>query len=103
MRIVRSEFEEQWDRPFHPGEYEPYRTGDSALEARIWFNRFETKLILAALWLRNEWFERVTCRLGRLNCRLFRHHNLTCRGRRDHFVLGVGLIDPGRWDNWPRV
>jgi hypothetical protein len=102
MRIVRNEFERQWARPFGTDEREPFLTGESALETRIWFNRFETKLILAALWIRNEWFERVTCRLGRLNCRLFRHHNLTCRGRRDHSVLGQGLIDPDRWSGWPR-
>lgn len=102
MRIIRVEFEEQYDRPYHAGEYEPIRTGDSAVEARIWFNRFETKLILAVLWVRHQWAERITWRLGRLNCRLFRRHNVSCRGRRDHTILGVGIVDPERWHFRPR-
>ena len=48
------------------------------------------------------WEDHVIFRLGRLNCRLFRNHNRTCRGRTDHCVPGVGLIDPERWNGWPR-
>jgi hypothetical protein len=33
----------------------------------------------------------------RLVCKLFRLHGAGCRGRRDHIVLGEGIIDPGRW------
>jgi hypothetical protein len=49
------------------------------------------------LWI-PEWVVRL---VGRPLCRLARRHNVTCRGRRDHTVLGVGLVDPDRW-GWPR-
>ena len=39
---------------------------------------------------------------GRVTCRLLGWHNVTCRGRPDHLVPGIGIIDPGRWDRWPR-
>lgn len=39
--------------------------------------------------------------VGRIACRAFRRHNVTCRGRADHTIRGVGLVDPGRW-GWPR-
>lgn len=41
-------------------------------------------MLHAALWVREQWFEQVTYRLGRLLCRLLRSHNVTCRGRTDH-------------------
>lgn len=101
MRIIGANYEHVWHRSWANPEGRAERTGESTIETRILFNRFETKLIGAVLWLRNWWFETVTCRLGRVLCRAFRRHNLTCRGRRDHTAAG-GLIDPGRWRYWPR-
>ena len=45
------------------------------------------------VWL-PEWMVRL---VGRLLCRALRRHNVTCRGRQDHTIPGVGIIDPGRW------
>lgn len=39
---------------------------------------------------------------GRTTCRVLRWHNVTCRGRRDHLITGAGLINPDRWNRWPR-
>lgn len=50
------------------------------------------------LWI-TEWLIGL---VGRTQCRLFRAHNVTCRGRKDHVIPGVGLIDPDRWNGWPR-
>jgi hypothetical protein len=96
MRIVRSEYYARRDERGTDLE------GMSVVEGRVLLNRFETALIAAALWARNAWFEAVTYRTGRALCRLARRHNVSCRGRRDHEVVGVGLVDPGRWGYWPR-
>lgn len=48
------------------------------------------------LWV-PEW---IVTLVGRSLCRLAHRHNVTCRGRRDHFALGVGVIDLERW-GWP--
>ncbi len=53
-------------------------------------------------WLKDWCFEEVTCRLGRVNCWLYRSHNVTCRGRNDHVTPSGSLIDPDRWNGWPR-
>jgi hypothetical protein len=50
------------------------------------------------LWV-PEWVVTV---VGRVTCRLLRWHNVTCRGRADHTVIGAGIIDPQRWDRFPR-
>lgn len=76
--------------------------GWSVWDGRLVFGPTMTRLIGAVMWVRNAWFEQVSCRIGRVNCRLLRRHNVTCRGRRDHCPLGVGLIDPDRWNGWPR-
>lgn len=46
--------------------------------------------------------ESLVVAIGRIMCRLFRQHNVTCRGRADHKIPGVGLIDPERWNRWQR-
>lgn len=88
MRIVRFRI----DRTDHPALhaeargvycYIPAETS-TAIEGRIVLNRFEVALLDAVLWVRNQWFEQVTYRLGRLLCRAFGWHNVTCRGRVDH-------------------
>jgi hypothetical protein len=96
MRIVRSRYYAQRDERDNDLE------GASVVVGAVLFNRFETGLIRAALWVREVWFETFTCRAGRVLCRGFRRHNVTCRGRRDHHVPGVGLVDPGRWHYRPR-
>ncbi len=73
----------------------------TASEMRVVLNRFEAKLLHGALAVREWWFETVTYRLGRLLCRYFRRHNVTCRGRRDH-TTPSGIVDRGRWHYWPR-
>lgn len=49
------------------------------------------------LWV-PEWFVGL---VGRTLCTALRRHNVACRGRRDHFIPGVGIIDRDRW-GWPR-
>lgn len=106
MRIVRSRFEQErlpqldevrgpWLFVDRPGSL----TGSSSFEARILFNRFETRVILAGIWVREAWFNEVTWRVGRALCRLLGRHNVTCRGRRDHGDRSS--LDPACY-GWPR-
>lgn len=55
-------------------------------------------VIAVPLWV-PEW---ICGLIGRLLCRAVRRHNVTCRGRRDHCAAGAGLVDPDRWNYWPR-
>ncbi|MFG2056673.1 hypothetical protein ACGFI9_21885 [Micromonospora sp. NPDC048930] len=88
MRIVRGpNIEAVWARhpPGHePPGFVPYDTGYRTLEARILFNRFESRLLRAVLWLLYLWHEHVLFRVGRLGCRLLHRHNISCRGDRGH-------------------
>lgn len=91
MRLARNLIDRT---EYGPGEV------TTAVEVRVVLNRFETWVLDSACSVRNWWSEQVIWRLGRLNCRLFRRHNLTCRGRRDHGGRGGGIIDRGRWNGW---
>lgn len=98
MRIARSQID---CTVYEPDEY--YLGGvTTAVEVRVVLNRFEAKVLHAALAVREWWFETVTYRLGRLLCRRLRRHNLTCRGRQDHTTAMGGIIQPDRWRYWPR-
>lgn len=93
MRLARNVIDRT---EYGPGEV------TTAVEVRVVLNRVETWVLDMALAVRSWWFEQVIYRLGRLNCRLLRNHNVTCRGRRDHRAPGGGVIDCGRWKGWPR-
>lgn len=86
-----------------------YRTQDTpadgreaVIEIHLALGRLGTKLLRSGQSARSWWFETVACHIGRANCRFLRRHNVTCRGRRDHQMQGVGIIDPDRWNGWPR-
>lgn len=100
MRIVRFQVNRTADHS-DPSIDHPKCRQETAIEGRLVLNRIEAKALDVALWVRNWWFENVICALGRLLCRGFRRHNVTCRGRQDHTIAGVGIIDPDRW-GWPR-
>lgn len=85
MHIVRSTVE--WCRNCQNGlnDIGPHPCGDyAALESRLVFNRFETRLLMGLMWLREQWYERVVWQALRLQCRAFGRHNKSCDGRRDH-------------------
>jgi hypothetical protein len=88
MRIVRRTYGYVW-YPHHPHHLERPEvvnfTGESAIEMRILFNRFETKLIGAALWVLNTWVERVMYPILRQRCRWLGKHGAACRGRTGHY------------------
>ncbi len=102
MRIVRGpNIEPVWARYYlgdEPPGFVSHDTGYRTLEVRILFNRFESRVLRAVLWLLYVWHEHVLFRVGRLGCRLLHRHNISCRGRRDH-----RSHYPGDCDGWAGV
>lgn len=88
VRVVRLRYERIW-HPYNP-EIDATQlrdqnfTGESVVETRILFNRFETAVIGGALWVREMWFERVAYPVMRIGC-LFGRHSIACRGRSGHY------------------